>query len=299
MKKIVITGATGFIGVHLIKEWLQDDVELYAIIRPNSKNRKYIPITNNVHIVECEMSDYRLLINRIKYANYFYHLAWEGVRTPYRDDEIIQRNNYKCSIEAIKVAKALGCTFFFGSGSQAEYGLTNGIVDEEYPCNPNTAYGKEKLNTYNDLKKLAKEYAMKFIWARIFSIYGPLDYPDTIIMSSLKKMKNNEPIEMTSGTHFWDYLYVEDAARAMRRFAIVDCDSGIYIMASGNYKPLNQFIISMKEIIGSQSELRFGIVPYGLNEPISLTPCIKKIKKALCWSPNISFETGISKMIRK
>ena len=293
MKKIVITGATSFIGVHLIKEWIKSNCEIYAIVRPNSSNIGRIIKDNKIHIIEADMNDYARFVNEIPKADFFYHLAWEGARRPYRDDVKIQKKNYAGAVNAMKLAEKLKCNFFLGSGSQAEYGVTNGLVDEDYPCHPDTEYGREKLHAYETLNKMAYKSGIKFIWTRIFSIYGRYDYSGTLIMSSLRKMKNDESIEMTEGTQLWDYLHVVDAAKAMKLFAQTQCDSGIYIVAYGDYKPLNQFVREMKIITESKSELKFGSVPYGSAGPVNLMPNSEKIQKTLNWKPMISFTTGI------
>lgn len=116
-------------------------------------------------------------------------------------------------------------------------------------------------------------------------------------MSAIDKMQRNEPIEMTPCTQLWDYLNVEDAARAMKLFALIDCEDGIYNIASGDYKPLKEFVEEIKEVVNSKSELRFGAIEYGPNGPVNLTPDVKKIKGALGWTPIISFKKGILNMI--
>lgn len=296
MKRIVITGASGFIGVHLIHAWLREEAEVYAVIRPNSKNAELIPASERVHVIECEMSDYERLPDRIPDADCFYHLAWEGARAPLRDDDALQKKNFACSVAAMEAAKKMGCTFFLGSGSQAEYGITNGIVDEAYPCNPVTAYGREKRHACAVLRELASHCGMRFIWTRIFSIYGPHDYPGTLIMSALQKMQRNETVDLTPATQLWDYLYVEDAAQAMKQFAVQPCEDGIYNLASGEYQPLKKYILTMKKVLGSDSQLRFGRIPYGPNGPVNLTPDPRKAKEALGWRADISFGEGIRRM---
>ena len=96
MKKIIITGATGFIGVHLIEKWIDRGAEIYAVVRPSSKNIVRLPKCSNVHVVELEMGCYEHLLNIVGDADFFYHLAWEGARVPYRDDGLIQSHNYDC-----------------------------------------------------------------------------------------------------------------------------------------------------------------------------------------------------------
>ena len=117
MKKIVITVATSFIGVHLIEEWLKESCEIFAVVRPNSINISRLPNSKKIKIIEKEMSEYDSLTEDIKEADYFYHLSWEGARKPYRDDKNIQEKNYTSTLKAFDSAIKIGCTFFFGAGS--------------------------------------------------------------------------------------------------------------------------------------------------------------------------------------
>lgn len=297
MKNIVITGATSFIGTHLINEWLNDDCTIYAIVRPNSKNMNRIPSSKKIHVLGLEMAQYDKLPELIPSADYFYHLSWEGARAPYRDDDVLQKTNFVCAVKAIEAADKIGCTFFLGTGSQAEYGRIDGVVRENHPCEPNTAYGREKLHACKALSIYASDHQIRFIWTRIFSLYGVYDYPGTLIMSSIEKMKKNIPVEMTPATQFWDYLNVIDAAKAMKLFAESNCENGIYNLASGEYMQLRKFVKCIKTVLKSESELLFGAIPYGSNGPVNLMPDVAKIKNALNWKPQISFENGIRELI--
>ena len=297
MKKIVITGATSFIGVHLIQEWLKYDCDIYAIVRPNSMNISRLSVNPHIHIVELVMDDYDQISSKVQEADYFYHLAWEGARVPYRDDQKIQEHNYLCSLKAMHAAHLIGCKFFMGSGSQAEYGKMDDSVTEQTKCLPNTEYGKFKLKTCIELEKLATDYDMRFIWTRIFSIYGKYDYDKSLISSCLKKMSVNESIELTECKQLWDFLYVGDAASAMIMFANTTCQNGIYNLASGDIRPLREYIIEMRNILHSKSELNFGAIPYEISGPVNLQPDIYKIKNEINWAPQVSFSDGIIKTV--
>jgi len=296
MKRAVITGATGFIGINMIKALIKKNYEVYAVVRRQSSNISRIPSNEKVHIVELNMGQYAELPQHIESADLFFHFAWDGVRSPKRDDKKIQKKNYEYSIEAFEAACQLGCYFFLGSGSQAEYGITKGIVDESYPCNPITEYGKQKLRTYLDLKRRAASVGIRFVWTRIFSLYGPFDSKHTLVMSAIKKMLRNEPVELTDCTQMWDYLYIEDAVDAMLLLEKTQCACGVYIVASGKYKRLREFVELMKETLKSQSDLRFSEFPYGLAGPIDLMPRPQKLME-LGWNPGISFEEGIKLIV--
>lgn len=298
MEKVVITGATSFIGVHLIEELLKSECEIYAVVRPNSSNLIRLQPSEKIHVVELDMNHYSELADHIGKADAFYHLAWNGARAPLRDDAEIQKNNYECSLITIDQAKKMGCTFFFGSGSQAEYGKMQEYVSEAFDCQPITEYGKYKLKACDSLMKTAVDAGMKFIWTRIFSIYGQYDYSKTLVMSCIDKMRNNEPVETTAATQLWDYLYVKDAAKSMVQFADKNCESGIYNLASGEIKPLKDYVTEIKEVLGSSSELRFGAIPYGPNGPVNLRPDISKVRSVGVLNEITPFKEGIAETIK-
>lgn len=299
MKKFVVTGATSFIGVHLIERLLEEECIIYAVIRPNSSNAYRLPVSDRVKVIELDLSQITDLLNYIPEndVDAFYHLAWEGARAPYRDDKELQNRNYECAMKAANISIKLGTKLFVGSGSQAEYGKFNGKVDETYPCAPITEYGKAKYKAYLDIKELMNKNGIRFIWTRIFSVFGKYDYSGTLIMSSLKKMLSNMPIDMTACTQMWDFISVEDVADAFVKFSAEKCENGVYNIASGDAKPLHVFVEDMKRITKSESTLNFGVVPYGKEGPVSFEPVVDKLKNELKWKPNISFEDGIKKLI--
>lgn len=300
MKNVVITGATSFLGVHIIKEYLKNNCNVIAVVRPNSKKLNRLPQSDYLTIIEIGMEEIEKLKDKFKNKkiDVFYHLAWDGVRVPYRDDAILQNKNYRCAINAMKVAESLECDTFIGSGSQAEYGRCIGKIDESYEPRPTTEYGKAKLKAYETLKMMARENNMKFIWTRIFSVYGVYDYQGTLVMSALDKMKRNESILLTQCVQSWDFIYVEDVARAMYLLANTSCEGGIYNIVSGTSKQLKDFVIDMKDICKSTSELQFGAIPYNCEGVISFEPVIDKLKKNLVWSCRVKFDEGIKKILK-
>lgn len=292
MKSIVITGATSFIGVHFINECLAKNYKIYAVVRPQSINLSRIPISENIEVIQMEMSEYNLLPQKVDKADIFVHLAWEGTRAHLRDDDQIQYKNYNCALTAMNAAVLLGCQVFLGTGSQAEYGKMEDTVTELSPCNPITEYGKSKLLVFEHLSSIADENKIRFVWTRIFSIYGKYDFQNSLIMSALDKMINNEPIDLTACTQVWNYLHVKDAATAILTLVENEKAHGIYNVAGRDNKPLQSYIEEMKETINSSSELRFGVVPYNAEGIVNLKPDIAKIM-ALGWRPMINFDEGI------
>lgn len=298
---VVITGATSFIGRSIIKQLiLEKQAMIWAIVRPNSLNLHLVPKDNRIHIIELDMCDIEELPKfLVKPIDVFYHLAWEGVRVPARDNKELQYKNYQYSMKAINVCHRLGCKRFIVSGSQAEYGMMQGNIDETYPCNPNTEYGKAKYRTYCDAIKYAKENGIQLIWTRIFSIYGVGDYQGSLVMTCIKKMRKNESIALTECIQKWDYLYIDDAARLFVLFAKNEVKCGIYNVASGKSRQLRNYIEEIKQEMKSDSILEYGNVPYPESGMVSFVPVVDKICQELQWQPKISFREGIKKIIQE
>ena len=102
MKNVVVTGATSFIGIHIIKECIKNNCEVIAVVRPDCKNLNRLPKTNLLTVIEIDMKHIEGIIEEIetKKIDLVYHLAWDGVRAAYREDGALQYNNYKCAINA-------------------------------------------------------------------------------------------------------------------------------------------------------------------------------------------------------
>lgn len=301
MKTCIVTGATSFIGVHLIKQLISNNKKIYAIVRPDSKNLYRLSDFENykyLKIIFLDMQEIEKIDTCInEEVDCFYHFAWEGARAPHRDDELLQKENYMQALKAFEAAKKLEVKTFIGSGSQAEYGKTNGKVDEKHICKPTTEYGKYKYKTYQELSKLTEESEIKFIWTRIFSVYGKYDYSGTLIMSCIEKMKKNEPIEMTKGVQLWNYIYIEDVAKAFLKFGEQECESGVYNIASGISRPLHCYVEDIKIVLNSKSKLNFGAVPYGNEGAINLEPVVTKLEMKLGWKAETSFKDGIKSIL--
>ena len=141
---------------------------------------------------------------------------------------------------------------------------------------------------------------LKYIHLRILSVYGENDHEETLIMSALKKIKANEPIEMRSGGQKWNYVYVKDAARQIAELSIFainyqDFFQEVYNIASNDTRKLQDFIIAMMSITGSSSELSFG--GYNPEKDVNLNPDTKKTEAIVKPLTSHMFEEVIKKMI--
>ena len=300
MKTILITGATSFIGQHLINS-LIDDYKIVAVVRVNSLKINILPIHKNLSIVQLNMDEYEKLprILNIKDLYTFIHLSWGGTRGNDRNNEVMQAANYKNSITALHAAAKLGAKIFMSAGSQAEYGQRNSVITENTAPEPATAYGKNKLKFYEYGMKFCAEKNIKFLEPRFFSLYGIGDYEGTLIMSMLAKMLNNEPCDLTDCIQKWNFLNIKDAVNGIKiLIENKDVKPGAYNFASNDTRELKSFLLEMKVVTQSNSKLNFGAIPHNDSGKYGINPCINKVL-ATGWKPEVSFESGIKEILMK
>ena len=122
--RIVITGATGFIGSYLAALFLREGAEVFALSRPDSPNLKALPVHENLHIVPWSMYRAGDCVSQIGSADAFFHFAWGGVNRQEIDSPEVQAKNVAGSLECIRAAKALSCSVFMDAGSRVVFGAT-------------------------------------------------------------------------------------------------------------------------------------------------------------------------------
>jgi len=298
IKQAIVTGATGCVGAGLIRVLLANHIHVTAIIRPYSNGHRILPKDNNLDIIACDLSDLDRLKEQIGVEqDYFFHLGWSGTYGDDRIKEEMQMKNVQYTLDAVRTAEALHVKVFVGVGSQAEYGFSDEILSPESPCNPETAYGKAKLAANIESRALCKELGIRHEWARLFSVYGPADKPHTLVMSTLNKMLQNEPLDFTKGEQIWDYLYAEDVGDALLRIALFGTDGKTYCVGNGQSQTLRSYIETMKEIANPSAELHFGALPYFSHQVMHMEVDIKELKRDTGFVPRISFEEGIRRTL--
>lgn len=296
MNKAIITGATGMIGVALINLLLKEDYEIIAIVRPNSKKLKNIPKNDKISIIECDLSDLKLLTGKFADCDLFFHFGWVGTTGNSRDNTYLQLKNIEYTLDAVHLAKNSGCTTFVGAGSQAEYGLTDKKLSPYTPTNPVTGYGIAKLAAGKLSRLLANQLDIKHCWGRILSVYGPGDN-NSMIMACINSIMNNEHFDTTKGDQLWDYLFSEDCAKAFLLIAEKGKNGAVYTVGSGNAIPLKNYVETIRDIINPNFKIGFGNIDYYPNQVMYLCADISDLTTDTGFKPNISFEEGIKRTI--
>lgn len=296
MKGAIISGATGCIGIALIKELIKNNVKVMVLAHKGSVRNNFIPESPLVNVEFCDLKDIKnFTIDGL--WDVFYDFAWEGGLK--RDDVRLQYANIGYALDAVEFAARIGCKIFIGAGSQAEFGITAEKLTANTKTNPVSAFGIAKLCVGQLSRQYAHQLGLKHIWTRILSVYGPNDGAETMITTTINKLLKGERAPFTKGEQLWDYLYSGDAAEAFRLLGEKGVDGKTYILGSGKARPLADFIRIIARECGAEDKIDLGAIPYAQKQVMHLEADISELTKDVGWVPSTKFEEGIKIAVDK
>lgn len=296
MKTLVITGATSFLGRNTLKSLLDRGYNVYAFVRNDNSISQYS--CNNLHIIIGDLDNVEQIEQAVDKADVFIHFAWTGAGYYGRADHDQQFKNVDYSMRALQTASMLGCKTFIFSGSQAEYGIINGVIDENTECRPVSEYGKAKLAFSEEAMRFCKDKNINFIHLRIFSVYGYGDRSETLIGICTKGFTSGQKVKLGPCKQKWSYLYIDDLTEIILRLIESDCNSGIYNIASDDIRTLRDYVNEIYELSDRSGESEFGNTDSNPEGSPDLEPSIEKLKNTIGDIQFTPFKDGILNIMR-
>lgn len=300
--RVIVTGATSFIGAVMVRKLLEAGFAVHAVVRPGSSNMAnlYAQIpegsSSSLQVLELDLHKIHEIVDHVETADAWIHTGWDGAGSENRMKREVQQANVVQSLKAVRAAAALGCKKFLFTGSQAEYGVCHHLITEDTPLNPVSEYGKAKVDLGAQAGPLCKELGMEYIHARIFSVYGPGDHPWSLVQTCLRTW--NEDGEMLLGecTQKWNYLYIEDTVSALVHL-LTKAGAGVYNVASTDIRVLRDYVEEMYDLCGSRGSYVYKERPQNAEGPANLMADITKICTETGWKPETTFAEGIHELL--
>lgn len=243
MKKVLVTGADGFIGHNLVKKLLSEGKEVYGIVYPGHNIYERC-LNKNLHIncIDLNQATSHMRDFPNGEIDTMYHFAWTGVKPELRNDLGVQVMNINMTLDCMKLATAIGIKKFVYPGSTSEYIYYGRPLNKDAIPTPNNAYGATKIA----LRYLCGDYArrndIEFLYTIIAGIYAADRCDNNVIFYTIDKLLRGEKPALTKLEQLWDYVYIDDAMEAL--FLVGEKGNGgsVYGIGHGDNWALSNYI---------------------------------------------------------
>lgn len=293
-KRVIVTGATGFIGGWLVRLLSQKSIEVTALTTGSGRVNEI----ENVHWVHYDPNSVALAVDELgRDYDAFYHLGWAGVAASHKNDITIQMRNVHVALDLLQLAHVVGCKRFVGAGTVGEYVYCDGLISPAQSPSPADVYGAAKVATKHLCLELAKQLSMTCNWTILPSTYGEGRGDDNLLAYVITSVLSGISPQCTKLEPMWDFLYVNDIARALWLIGEKGIPGKTYGIGSGVYKPLLNYVTEIRDMINPSAPLAIGAKEY----PGGLLPssCVdnSELIKDTGFSVHTRFGEGIRKTI--
>ena len=294
--KIMVTGASGFVGKHLLRALRDSSCYVIAV---NREVDERLFSMQDVKIIQCDLDECERLPHLIaeKDIDCCIHLAWQGANGDQRGNAEMQWMNVRRTINLCKVLPQLGVKRFIGIGTLAEKDVSYYVpVDGGMP-NPVASYGVAKLAAHYMSKIVCTQLKIEHIWCQLSNLYGVGDCSTNFVNFASKRMLTGQRASFTSGEQMYDFVYITDIVKGICKAAKDGKTNTTYYIGSGQPRRLKEFITVIRDTIDPSIPLYLGEVPFhGVCLPDEEFDCSKLVRDT-GYHAEVTFEVGIQKTV--
>ena len=278
--KVLVTGATGFVGRHLVAALLARGCEIRAVAR-NAETAQGMPWINDVEFVSADIHAADLDVAALTVGiDALAHLAWPGL--PNYRALFHFEHNLMADYRFIKSAVEAGVQQVLVTGTCFEYGMQSGPLSESSAPQPSNPYGLAKHTLHLFLQNLQQELPFTLQWARLFYLHGEGQNPNSLLAALDRAIDTGEAsFNMSAGDQLRDFLPIENAAGYLAAILQRHDFDGVINCASGQPVSVRSLVEQRLRERGATLNLNLGHYPYPTHEPLAFWAVTERLQQLL------------------
>lgn len=293
MKKVLLTGASGFIGHHAIGPLLDRGYEVHAVSRRKPEAGVHGAVWHQADLLEPGVAGE--LVKEIS-PSHLLHLAWYVVPGKL----ITSAENFawvRASMDLLEGFARCGGRRVVTCGSAYEYDWNYGYCSEKLtPATPGTVYGTCKQALHLLAQSYASEAGLSAAWGRVFFLYGPYEHPDRLVSSVIRSVLDGKPARCSHGRQIRDYMHVQDVASGL--VALLDSELTATVnICSGQASTIREIVLAIGRLTGRQDLIQLGALPARANDTALVVGDNTRLVSELGWQQHYDLEAGLQQTI--
>jgi len=299
-KRVLITGANGFLGSHILERMIEYNAELSIILRESSDLWRIEKQLGNFNIYYADIRDLDAVsscISKIK-PEIVFHMAAYGVDS--RKNNIYEAIgiNILGTVNLLHAVSKTGCEKFINTGTSMQYGNKEGTVNEDANYTPNNIYGSTKAASTILAHQIADDMDIDITTIIPFGVFGEKEGSHKFFPEVILSILNHREVNLTPCLQQRDYCYVENIIDGFLMAAKTNKTRGMTLnIGSGKTFPLKYYVELIIEKMNMDAKINYGALEYRKNDLWNPQVNIEKIKDAINWYPEVSIEEGIERAI--
>jgi nucleoside-diphosphate-sugar epimerase len=299
-KKVLITGANGFLGSHIVKKTIAQNADTTIIVRENSDLWRIEDELKFLNIYKTDIRNLESLSKCIETVkpDFVFHMAAYGVDSRQNDLYTAINSNLLGTVNLLNVLGKAGCEKFINTGTSMQYGNKEGMIDESTCYTPKNIYGSTKASATIMAHQIADNMGLDIVTIIPFGVFGEKEGSHKFFPQVILSVLNGKDVDLTLCEQCRDYCYVENIVDGFLMAAKAKhVKNEIFNIGSGVTHPLKYYVDLIIKEMNTNAKANYGILEYRKNDLWNPLPKVDKVKNILGWYPAIQIDEGIRRTI--
>jgi nucleoside-diphosphate-sugar epimerase len=300
---VLVTGAIGFIGSHLVKRLVEEGARINIISRSDGI-RKNVILRNldaELKICKANLLDYTSIkkcADEVNPEKVFHLGAFVDLKRDFQTANECVQTNIQGTLNMLNALKDINCSSLIHLGTYEVYGFNTVPFREDQPVDPLSPYSISKACSEFFCRFANKIYDIPTVLLRLSNVYGPNQKSERLIPYVINCAIKKEAIKLTEGNQTRDYLYVDDAIEAIIKSSLTkEVVSEVINIGSGKEYKIKEVVQKILDLMDCPIIPQYGELEHRAYEPERWYCDITKAKKLLEWAPHCSLDDGLKKTI--
>jgi dolichol-phosphate mannosyltransferase len=301
MKRVLVTGASGFVGANLARRLAGEGYPVHLLVPPGSSAWRLVGLGADARLHEADLADAAAVTQLVRAVRpeWVFHLAAHGAYSWQTDARRMVQTNVLGTINLLEACAQTGCEAVVNAGSSSEYGEKDHAPSEDEILDPNSAYAATKAAATHFCRLAARQYGLRAVTLRLYSVYGPWEEPGRLWPTLVEHALRGTLPPLADPEVARDFVEVSDVVEAFLLAAgrADQPPAAVYNVGTGVQTTLRDLVELVRCELGVAAPPQWGTMPRRSWDTTVWVADGRRIQDALGWRPRQTLAAGLARFV--